>query len=101
MDEICALEGVTKLTEFGFYDDRDGETVKWHDANEGLLTLRAVKNHFITKKNSDEKLLAEISRLEYALSIAKERDIQFSLILWPVNSSTNAMEWEARKGTCW
>jgi hypothetical protein len=101
IDEICVIKGVTKLTEFGFYDDKDGEEVIWHNPSQGLLTLTAIKKHLTANKISHEKLLTEIARLEYALSKAAEKDIQFSLLLWPVNSSTNAMEWENRKGTCW
>lgn len=101
IDEICVNEKVTRLTEFGFYDDYDGEEVIWHDAEEGLITLTKIKNHLSVNGTPDEKLLTEISRLEYALGKAAEKDIQFSLLLRPVKSTTSSREWEIRKGTCW
>jgi hypothetical protein len=101
IDQICIQKGVSKLTEFGFYDDYEGDQMIWHDAGAGLVTLKAISNHLRAAVAVDETLLIEISRLEYALNKATEKEIQFSLLLWPVNSGTNAMEWEKRQGTCW
>ncbi|MBI4751786.1 MAG: hypothetical protein HY774_25160 [Acidobacteria bacterium] len=101
LDDLCDQAGVQRMTGFGFLDDLDGDKMTWHNALDGLVTTRTLINHLYTEESDTTSLLGELERIEYALTQAASKDIQFAFILRPVDGGTCSQEMEIRQGTFW
>lgn len=101
LDDLCDQTGIQRMTEFGFLDDLDGDKLTWHQALDGLVTIRTLINHLYTQESDTTSLLGELEKIEYALTQAASKNIQFAFTLRPVNGGTSGQEMEIRQGTFW
>ncbi|HMZ82128.1 MAG TPA: hypothetical protein PLL06_20690 [Acidobacteriota bacterium] len=101
LDDLCDQAGIQRMTEFGFLDDLDGDKMIWHNPLDGLVTIRTLINQLYTEESDTTPLLSELEKIEYALTQAASKDIQFAFILRPVNGGTSGQEMEIRQGTFW
>ena len=101
LDDLARRLGVAPLSDFGFADDLDGETLVWHDPADGLVTVNALLLALseggcdIRQKAS---IIADLRKVADALGKACEKGIRFCLLYRP-GDGTSAQEWEVRKGT--
>lgn len=93
--------GVTPLSAFGFGDDMLGQVVVWHDASDGLETLRALVASS-RQRTLDPNLLEDLQTLEAALEKAEVAAVRFSFVvrLGSENGIQN-VELCQRKGSFW
>ncbi len=101
LDDLCDQTGIQRMTGFGFLDDLDGDKVIWHNPLDGLVTIRTLINHLYTEESDTTLLLSELEKIEYALTQAASKDVQFAFILRPVDGGTSGQEMESRQGTFW
>lgn len=101
LDDLCDQVGIQRMTGFGFLDDLDGDAMTWHNALDGLITIRTLINHLYAEESDTTPLLSELEKIEYALTQAASQDIQFAFILRPADCSTCSQEMAIRQGTFW
>jgi hypothetical protein len=102
LDEFAVGLGLTPLSAFGWNDDMEREPLVWHGASEGLKTVNALLASLEREEvawDDHAGTVADLKRIAHALARADARGIPFSLLLRHA-TATNAMEWEARRGTC-
>jgi hypothetical protein len=99
IDDLARELGWNPLSDFGFADDLDGDSVIWHDAAQGYEAVQAIRQRveldWVTR---DLDLLRDLDTLAHALSRAAEQRIRFSLIV-SVGDGTSPMEMTRRAGT--
>lgn len=106
LDDVAADIGVTPLSEFGFNDDLCGETLVWHDAEDGLSALLPLLAALEARPDRIEArdplalqcVQCDLRKMIEALQKARQGGIRFCLLLRHGNG-TSALEWEQRKGT--
>lgn len=105
LDTLAAELNLQLLSDFGFNDDHRGEEPTWHPAEAGLSTITGLLQELLRKDESWEKSLdkpeevvADLERIEVALSKARDRRVPFCFIL-RTSQYTNALEHERRLGT--
>jgi len=101
LDEYCRSAGCAPLSSFGFNDDLLGETLEWHQAEDGLKTIQSlvdVVNAESIFSAHQPALIDDFTKWRYALERARDQKIRFC-ILWQFGSSTSGQEWSIRKGT--
>ncbi len=105
LDTLADELNLQLLSEFGFNDDHLGEEPTWHPAEAGLSTitgllqeLRREDVSWETSLDKPEEVIADLKRIEVALSLARDKNVPFCFILL-VRDFTNALEHERRLGT--
>lgn len=101
LDALATAHGAEPISAFGFADDLRGETLVWHDANEGLQCVRTLRQAIEGQPIAND-VRSEIERdllaWEHALNKASEQDVKFCVLLMHGNS-TSGHEWDVRKGS--
>jgi hypothetical protein len=111
LDRLAAELGYPLLSHFGFADDRDGDTLVWHSATEGVGIVNAIKREVASDPmrwfgrgpsgasdaNANE-LLSDLDRMSKALARAAERSIPFALVV-RLGNGASLMEMAQRKGS--
>jgi hypothetical protein len=101
LDAMAQGLGLPPLSQFGFNDDLAGEPLTWHDAQEGLATVRALSDCLARQPSQlldPENVMSDLARLAHALQRAKEQEIRFCLLL-RYGNVTSGHEWDVRQGT--
>jgi len=102
LDELAVQWGLSPLSAFGFNDDFAGEELTWHAPEQGLAAVSGLLSALRARPKligKQSQIIEELAAIEHALRIARDRGIPFCLLLYTAGS-TNAMEWEQRKGSC-
>ena len=98
LDDLALEVGATPISGFGFNDDLAGETLRWHLAEEGLYTVRALIVAIEPAKTKrDRQLIEELQLIEDALQNAHARGTRFCFLI--THGYTNQLEHERRKGS--
>ena len=101
LDALAANVGVAPLSAFGFEDDFFGEEPRWRAPEEGLKTVLALLDSLDGQPDSVcdvEGVAKDLKKIAAALEDARKRGVRFCLLVRSCDT-TNAMEWEQRKGT--
>lgn len=101
LERLAATTGVTPLSAFGFADDYYGQHVQWHNAEEGVRTLAALRQGLAAQAESD--LVRDLAALDGALRVAAEQNAKFCLVLRQLkkDSLQVAESMEERSGRFW
>lgn len=79
LDKLAEVAGITPLSAFGFADEWYDQTMQWHDADEGLRTVAALRQGLAAQ--AAPELMCDLDALEAALRIALEQGVAFCLLL--------------------
>jgi hypothetical protein len=102
LDEIAASLGLSAISSFGWNDDIEKETLRWHESAAGLKTVNALLDYLRSEQIARIEcagITADLKRIAHALQRADAQRIPFSLLLRH-STVTSAAEWDARAGTC-
>lgn len=101
LDALAIAHGAEPISKFGFADDLRGETLIWHNANEGLHCVRTLRFAMECQSIAADVRSAierDLVAWEHALNKASEQDVKFCALLMHGNS-TSGHEWDVRKGS--
>lgn len=101
LDAIAIEQEVRPLSTFGFADDLRGESLQWHDSEEGLLTIAAIIRRIADLDIPEtilRPLLDDLTKWHAALERVASEGVSFCILLRHGNS-TSGHEWDVRKGS--
>lgn len=100
LDRLATAQGVRPLSDFGFNDPLEGETVIWHSAAEVLPTVRTLIAEVAKPPvvvDTPDAVTGELKRWEHAFALAQAQNIRLALLV-EIGDSTSGQVWEIRKG---